>query len=126
MANPVKKHTLTVCNFLLFILVADCPNFINLGSNEESLPRGPKSALKSRGSQSNASVGSFTERDLGIRHMQNVGWMIKLSERRFLMLFSDGIRVSIDAKEQILDYEDTNSQEHLRQVSLQHYKYNLS
>jgi hypothetical protein len=46
--------------------------------------------------------------------MDKIGWMIKLSERRFLMLFSDGIRVAIDAKEQILEYDDAKSDEHQR------------
>ena len=81
---------------------------------EDSCMPGFKPSIKSGNPRSEASVISLTEKDLITHYMDNIGWMIKLSERRFLMLFSDGIRVAIDAKEQVLEYDDAKSKEHQR------------
>ncbi len=75
---------------------------------------GLKPSIRTGNPRSEASATSFTEKDLITHYLEKIGWMIKLSERRFLMLFSDGIRVAIDAKEQILEYDDAKTKEHQR------------
>ena len=55
---------------------------------------------------SNASAISISDREYITHFLPGIGWMIKFNERRFLMLFSDGIKVTLDAKLQTLDLQD--------------------
>jgi hypothetical protein len=68
-------------------------------------------AAKKLASDVNISTLSNQNVEITSQYLINVGWMIKLSERRFQMLFSDGVHVSIDAKEQILQYKDIDCSE---------------
>ena len=55
---------------------------------------------------SNASAISISDKEYITHFLPDVGWMIKFNERRFLMLFSDGMKVTLDAKLQTLELQD--------------------
>jgi hypothetical protein len=59
-------------------------------------------AVKKLASDENASVISNQNIEIQSQYLQDVGWMIKINDRKFQMMFNDGIHVSIDAKEQML------------------------
>ena len=52
--------------------------------------------------------------------------MIKISERKFQMMFNDGVHVSIDAKEQTLNYKE-NHNSHIERypLSLIYFSYKI-
>ena len=97
-------------------------NLINLGARSDvSSGRAPTATgaeVRKSAIQSNASVTSLQTAEHTLHFLENVGWLIKFSERRFLMLFMDGTSVRIDAKEQTLEYKDSTMKEPDRYVFL--------
>jgi hypothetical protein len=57
--------------------------------------------------RSNASAISGCDKEPSTYHIPGTGWLLKFSERRFLMLFDDGLMVKIDAKDQTLHLIDS-------------------
>jgi hypothetical protein len=63
-------------------------------------------AAKKLASDGNISTLSNPNVEITSQYLKDTGWIIKISDRRFQMLFNDGVHVSIDAKEQMLQYKD--------------------
>lgn len=73
-------------------------------------------AAKKLACDGNLSTISNQNIEISSQFLSEVGWMIKISDRRFQMLFNDGIHVSIDAKEQVLQYKEVNNSQTERYI----------